>query len=85
MTILKNLEREVLKMRKKIKKLIEDINVILGEEKIFLHYSLAYGGYKVKIRYKFGEKDLCPLGTKREVYYFLLGIFQALEELKREE
>lgn len=71
--------------QKKIKDLIEDINVILGEEKIFLHYSLAYGGYKVKIRYKFGEKDLCPLGTKREVYYFLLGIFQALEEFKREE
>jgi len=71
--------------RKKIQDLIENINEILGEEKIFLHYSLAWGGYKVKIRYKYGEKDLCPLGTKREVYYFLLGISQALEELKREE
>lgn len=69
-------------MRKKIKDLIDNINEILGEEKLFLHYSLAYGGYKVKIRYKFGEKDLCPLGTKREVYYFLLGIFQGLGGIK---
>ena len=72
-------------MRKKIQDLIEKINEILGEERIFLHYSLVYGGYKVKIKDKFGKKDLCPLGTKREVYYFLLGIFQGLDEFKREE
>ena len=72
-------------MRKKIKDLIEKINEILGEEKLFSQYSLAYGGYKVKMKDGSSEKDLCPLGTKREVYYFLLGIFQALDELKREE
>lgn len=82
MTILKSFRKRGFKMRKKIQDLIEKINEILGEEKIFLHYSLAYGGYKVKIRYKFGEKDLCPLGTKREVYYFLLGIFQGLGGIK---
>lgn len=69
----------------KLKNLIKKINEMLGEEKLILHYSLAFGKYKVKIKDKTGEKDLYPLGTKKEVYSFLLGIFQALEELKREE
>ena len=66
----------------KLKSLIKKINEMLGEEKLILHYSLAFGKYKVKIKDGSSEKDLYPLGTKKEVYSFLLGIFQGLGGIK---
>ena len=61
--------------------LIKEINELLSEEKLVLDCS--NGGFKVQMKEKNGVIDISPRGSKKEIQFFLVGMLQTLELIRK--
>ena len=66
---------------KELRNLIDNINELLGENLLLLDYS--NGGYRVQLKEKKGVKDVSPRGSKKEIQFFLTGMLQTLELIRK--
>ena len=68
---------------KELKNLIDNINELLGENLLLLDCS--NGGYKIQLKEKNGVIDVSQRGSKKEIYFFLKGMLQTLELIRKGE
>lgn len=65
-----------------MKELIDSINELLGKNLLVLDCS--NGGYKVQRKEKNGVIDISQRGSKKEICFFLNGMLQTLELIRKE-
>lgn len=68
---------------KELRNLIDNINELLGENLLVLDCS--NGGYRVQRKEKKGVIDVSQRGSKKEILFFLNGMLQTLELIRKEE
>lgn len=68
---------------KELRNLIDNINELLGENLFVLDCS--NGGYRVQRKEKKGVIDVSQRGSKKEILFFLNGMLQTLELIRKEE
>lgn len=65
---------------KELRNLIDNINELLGKQLVL---DCSNGGYRVQQKEKNGVIDVSQRGSKKEILFFLNGMLQTLELIRK--